>query len=83
MWIDVACAQNVLRISIEDSGPGIGDAVRAQLFRPFFTTKPEGSGVGLVVAKRIMEAHGGALVNAAPRHGTGANMEMRLPCSVG
>jgi CheY-like chemotaxis protein len=80
LWIDAACAQNVLRISIEDSGPGISDAVRAQLFRPFFTTKPEGSGVGLVVAKRILEAHHGTLVNAPPRHGSGANMEMRLPC---
>ncbi len=47
------------RITISDSGPGISDAALANLFRPFFTTKPNGTGLGLAVVQKIVVQHGG------------------------
>jgi two-component system nitrogen regulation sensor histidine kinase NtrY len=48
-----------VEIVVEDDGPGI--AATANLFVPFFTTKPNGSGIGLVLSRAIVEAHGGRL----------------------
>jgi nitrogen fixation/metabolism regulation signal transduction histidine kinase len=56
-----------LELVVEDDGPGLADT--ANLFVPFFTTKPAGSGIGLVLARQIAEAHGGSLV---VRNRTGA-----------
>lgn len=68
-----------IRITIEDSGPGISPAARDQLFLPFFTTKASGTGLGLSVVKRIVEAHGGEIF-VEPRSPRGAAFTMRLPC---
>lgn len=54
-----AAADDALRIEIEDDGPGLPPS--ENLFVPFFTTKPGGSGIGLVLATQIVEAHGGRL----------------------
>lgn len=48
-------------IEISDSGPGVSDAIKARIFVPFFTTKREGSGVGLALSRQIMIAHGGSI----------------------
>jgi len=48
-----------VEIWIEDEGPGLSNT--ANLFVPFFTTKPKGSGIGLVLSRQIAEAHGGSL----------------------
>jgi len=66
-----------LELSILDEGPGISNP--ANLFVPFFTTKPGGSGIGLVLSRQIAEAHGGSLTlgNRADRQGTVARL--RLP----
>jgi signal transduction histidine kinase len=48
-----------VELSIEDDGPGIANPTN--LFIPFFTTKPEGSGIGLVLSRQIAENHGGSL----------------------
>jgi len=50
-----------LRVEIMDSGPGIEEETLAQLFTPFFTTKPSGTGLGLVLSQRIIALHGGRL----------------------
>ena len=49
----------MLEVWVEDEGPGLQNT--ANLFVPFFTTKPGGSGIGLVLSRQIAEAHGGSL----------------------
>lgn len=57
-----------LLVSIGDNGPGISDDVRRQLFEPFVTTKPKGSGLGLALVARIVSNHGGIVdVVSQPR----------------
>jgi two-component system nitrogen regulation sensor histidine kinase NtrY len=58
-----------LSLMVEDEGPGLANA--ANLFVPFFTTKPQGSGIGLVLSRQIAEAHGGSLIldNRVDRRG--------------
>jgi signal transduction histidine kinase len=65
---------------VTDSGPGFGPEVAAKLFIPFFTTRPDGSGLGLAVSRRIAEAHGGELF-AESIPGAGARFTLRLPRS--
>ena len=48
-------------VAVRDSGPGIPPDIRAQVFEPFFTTKARGGGLGLPIAKRTAEMHGGSL----------------------
>ncbi|MGH8279648.1 MAG: sensor histidine kinase [Gammaproteobacteria bacterium] len=64
-------------IEIEDDGPGIAQA--ENLFVPFYTTKPGGSGIGLVLARQIIEAHGGSLRLANRRDDRGTVASLRLP----
>lgn len=68
-------------IVIDDEGPGVGDT--ANLFVPFFTTKPEGSGIGLVLARQIAEAHAGAVTLESNPRGNGARATLRLPNTTG
>ncbi|HYO79136.1 MAG TPA: ATP-binding protein [Thermoanaerobaculia bacterium] len=64
-------------LSIVDDGPGI--ASTANLFVPFFTTKPGGSGIGLVLSRQIAEAHGGTLTLRNREGGSGCEAVLRLP----
>jgi len=52
--------EHPVRLTVSDSGPGIGADVLSRIFDPFFTTKPKGSGLGLAVVHRAVEAHQGA-----------------------
>lgn len=66
-------------IEVEDDGPGIVHA--ENLFVPFFTTKPGGSGIGLVLARQIIEAHGGSLRLGNRRDAPGSLVTVRLPAN--
>jgi signal transduction histidine kinase len=63
-------------VQIEDDGPGLPSS--ANLFVPFFTTKPQGSGIGLVLSRQIAEAHGGSLALENKRAGRGCIATLRL-----
>jgi two-component system, NtrC family, nitrogen regulation sensor histidine kinase NtrY len=66
-----------IEILVADEGPGLADT--HNLFVPFFTTKPAGSGIGLVLSRQIAEAHRGALTLEARRDRSGALARLRLP----
>jgi signal transduction histidine kinase len=68
-------------LEIQDTGPGLSDEAMASIFQPFYTTKVRGTGLGLVVARRIAEEHGGSLdaLNGAG----GATFRLRLPAASG
>lgn len=67
-----------IEIRVSDAGPGIPADVAPQLFRPFFTNKATGVGLGLVLARRIAEEHGGR-VSLANRPGGGARAALTVP----
>jgi nitrogen fixation/metabolism regulation signal transduction histidine kinase len=66
-----------LTLTVEDDGPGVSGT--ANLFVPFFTTKPAGTGVGLFLSRQIAEAHGGSLTLANRPDAPGAIATLRLP----
>jgi two-component system, NtrC family, nitrogen regulation sensor histidine kinase NtrY len=67
----------LLEIRIEDEGPGLSNT--SNLFVPFFTTKPGGSGIGLVLSRQIAEAHGGSLDLRNRANGPGCEARLLLP----
>ncbi|MGD8497171.1 MAG: ATP-binding protein, partial [Gemmatimonadales bacterium] len=66
-----------LELEVEDDGRGL--AQTANLFVPFFTTKPSGSGIGLALGRQIAEAHGGSLVLENRSDDRGCVARVRLP----
>lgn len=68
-----------VEISVRDTGGGISPEVQDHLFRPFFSTKADGLGVGLRLCRTIMEAHGGTITGSNGKDGLGATFRMRLP----
>jgi nitrogen fixation/metabolism regulation signal transduction histidine kinase len=77
-WVRVpGSSPATVELWVEDEGPGLGNT--GNLFVPFFTTKPGGSGIGLVLSRQIAEAHGGSLQleNRSDRRGVRATL--RLP----
>jgi two-component system, NtrC family, nitrogen regulation sensor histidine kinase NtrY len=69
-------SERAVAISVEDEGHGLPP--RANLFVPFFTTKPQGSGIGLVLSRQIAEGHGGSLVLENRDDGPGCVARLRL-----
>lgn len=67
-----------LRLVIADNGVGIAPEDQAKLFRPFHTTKPSGTGLGLVIVKRIIEMHRGE-IEVSSQRGHGTRVTVRLP----
>jgi two-component system, NtrC family, nitrogen regulation sensor histidine kinase NtrY len=76
-WTRVSGAAPSLEIRVDDEGPGLSST--ANLFVPFFTTKPAGSGIGLVLSRQIAEAHGGSLTLENRDDARGCRATLRLP----
>lgn len=66
-------------ISVTDAGPGIPVEQRRRVFEPFFTGRPNGTGLGLTLARDAVERHGGTLSAESGEGGTGAKFVIRLP----
>jgi signal transduction histidine kinase/integral membrane sensor domain MASE1 len=79
--VTVAAHRNdhgTILVSVADSGSGLSEASAALIFDPFYTTKPSGLGMGLSIARSIVEAHGGS-IRATSRPNGGAVFEITLP----
>jgi len=71
---------NTVRFSVTDNGSGFPEHLMKRVFEPYVTTKPKGTGLGLVIVKKIVEEHGGEIVisNLAPR---GARVTLSFPAA--
>jgi signal transduction histidine kinase len=67
-----------IEIAVKDTGPGLSVGKADQIFDAFFTTKPQGSGIGLAISKSIVESHGGRIW-ANGNGGRGATFHFTLP----
>ena len=67
-----------VEVAVEDSGPGIAPADLEHVFDPFFSTKPDGMGMGLSISRSIVEAHDGRL-SVRPNRGPGVTFSFTLP----
>ncbi len=70
--------QGVVRVTVQDNGPGLDRAAGDRIFRPFFTTRPGGTGLGLAVVQKVVVSHNGR-VSAGPAPGGGASFQVVLP----
>jgi len=76
-WRKVRGSPTALEVFVEDDGPGMSNT--SNLFVPFFTTKQQGSGIGLVLSRQIAEAHGGSLTLQNRDREPGCRARLRLP----
>src|SRR5687767_14636993 len=81
-WSRVAgSSPQMMELWVEDEGPGLSNT--GNLFVPFFTTKPGGSGIGLVLGRQIAEAHGGTLLLENRDGQRGCRASLRIPMQAG
>ncbi|MFT3882626.1 MAG: protoglobin domain-containing protein [Gemmatales bacterium] len=69
---------HAIELIVQDNGPGLSESARTRVFEPFFTTKSKGTGLGMAIASRIVEAHGGRLT-LGPAGSSGADFRVILP----
>ena len=67
-----------MQVVVSDTGKGIKENVMDEVFKPFFTTKPKGTGLGLATTKRLIEQHGGT-ISVRNIHGEGASFKINFP----
>lgn len=85
--IQLACADGakssgMIRIRVRDNGPGLSDEQSRRIFEPFFTTRTHGTGLGMAISRRIVEAHGGAIYvqhSNGSQHPGGTEIVVDLP----
>jgi signal transduction histidine kinase len=70
--------QGSVLVSVKDTGTGLNPSAAERMFQPFFTTKPDGLGMGLAICRSIVEAHGGRLW-VSPREPHGADVRFTVP----
>jgi len=78
LTLKVANSPDQVTVSVVDTGVGIADKIKNQIFTPLFTTKPRGQGFGLAVCKRVIEAHGGCITFESTE-GKGATFTIQFP----
>ena len=78
--IDAVPSEGGVRVGVRDTGPGLSAESLSRLFEPFYTTKPEGMGMGLSICRSIIEAHGGQLW-AIPCEPQGALFQFTIPAT--
>jgi two-component system sensor histidine kinase FlrB len=76
--VDCAVRDGTLRLTVSDDGPGMQAALRARVFEPFVSGRPGGTGLGLAVARGVVERHHGRLLLA--ESSVGCRFEVTLPC---
>lgn len=81
--VRVAVDRGVARVRISDRGPGLPDQVRQRLFQPHVTTRPEGSGMGLFLARQLVVASSGGSLEVADGEGGGTVVTVSLPVADG
>ena len=72
--------EKTLRVTVSDNGPGITPTVAEGMFRPFFTTKARGTGLGLALVQKIIVTHNGRVTAGSQEQG-GARVSFTLPLS--
>ncbi len=80
--VGVRAGIDSIEILLTDDGPGIPEDLREQVFEPFFTTRQDGTGLGLAVARAVTQAHGGAIWIES-ESGAGTTIAMRFPVNAG
>ena len=68
-----------IEVTIEDNGPGMTDEQKARIYEPFYTTKTRGTGLGMAIVLRIMEAHGGSTSIGSPERGSQIVLRFPVP----
>jgi signal transduction histidine kinase len=74
--------KGMAKVSVSDTGPGISEENREKIFQPLFTTKAKGTGLGLAVCKRLVEAHGGE-ITFSTKEGVGTTFTVLMPLKQG
>jgi two-component system nitrogen regulation sensor histidine kinase NtrY len=70
--------KNQIYLEVRDNGPGIAPEIQSQVYTPFFTTKPGGTGIGLSIVRKIVNMHGGQ-IHVISAEGKGCTFVIRLP----
>jgi two-component system sensor histidine kinase HydH len=77
IWMEARRSQKTTQLRVRDEGPGVAPEVRHRLFQALYTTKAKGTGIGLALCRRIVEAHGGSIV--LEPSDTGASFLVTIP----